>query len=52
MSRSALVVLRHPEVGQPVVRVVALQAKASERASANFPTLNARDYLRRAGYAP
>jgi len=47
------VTFRHPEVsGPPVVRVVVLQPKGSERATATFATLTTSEYLRRAGYAP
>jgi serine/threonine-protein kinase PpkA len=43
---------RHPQAGKPVVLVAGVQAKMSQSANASFPTITARDYLRRAGYAP
>jgi serine/threonine-protein kinase PpkA len=43
---------RHPDIAQPVPRVVTLEARGTQSASAAFPALNRRDYLRRAGYAP
>ncbi len=46
------VTFRHPDVAQPVVRVISLQPRGDARTSANFPTMDAREYLRRAGYAP
>lgn len=45
------ITFRHPDAGQPVVRVTGLEAQKTQQVSATFPTLKAEDYLRRAGYA-
>jgi serine/threonine-protein kinase PpkA len=45
------VTFKHPRVGKPVVLVAGVEAKKEQVANASFPTLTARDYLKRAGYA-
>ena len=45
------VTFKHPQAGKPVVLVASVQAQKVQVANASFPTLTARDYLKRAGYA-
>jgi hypothetical protein len=41
---------RHPQAGTPVALVAGVEAQKEQSANATFPTLTARDYLRRVGY--
>jgi serine/threonine-protein kinase PpkA len=45
------VTFRHPQVRAPVALVATVAAQKQQVANATFPTLSARDYLKRAGYA-
>jgi serine/threonine-protein kinase PpkA len=46
------ITFRHPKAGQPIALAASVQAQKVQEANATFPTLTARDYLKRAGYAP
>jgi hypothetical protein len=45
------VTFKHPQVGKPVALVASVTAKKDQVANAQFPTLTADAYLKRAGYA-
>jgi serine/threonine-protein kinase PpkA len=45
------VTFRHPGASAPVSRVAGVQAQKTQTISAAFPTITARDYLKRVGYA-
>ena len=45
------ITFRHPQAGTPVALAASVEAKKVQVANASFPTLTARDYLKRAGYA-
>jgi serine/threonine-protein kinase PpkA len=45
------VTFKHPQVRAPVALVASVEAKKQQVANATFPTLSAREYLKRAGYA-
>ena len=45
------VTFKHPSVAKQVVLVATVVAKKEQAANGSFPTLTARDYLKRAGYA-
>ena len=45
------VTFKHPSVPKPVVLVANVEAKKDQVANGTFPTLTARDFLKRAGYA-
>jgi hypothetical protein len=45
------ITFKHPQVGKPVALVASVTAKKDQVANAQFPTLTAAAYLKRAGYA-
>jgi serine/threonine-protein kinase PpkA len=45
------VTFKHPAAGKSVAVLASVQAQKSQSANGSFPTLTARDYLKRAGYA-